>query len=285
MPSPPSWLLTLVAIETAARPAPSLSSYFGRSPVIDGRLAPGEWEDATPFAGVREWSAQFSPVTDDADLALRGWVKHDARALYFAFDVTDDRLYGVDTERWLPPENAHAHELSPRGFPWFGDELELLLDARRSWRGDEGVEGSGASWQMVCNATKSRRGGVGKGGLLEGEPRTDARAFATYRRWIGAGAQRCVVRPRPGGGGYVVEWEIRFHPCVEIAPGRFYDPALGPRRVGLNIALGDLDDPEQGAGNFARFHHEQWWSGARDSHTRKSNFGTLVIEGRSRRAR
>jgi len=31
------------------------------------------------------------------DLSLKGWVKHDGRRLYFAFDVTDDVLYGIDT--------------------------------------------------------------------------------------------------------------------------------------------------------------------------------------------
>lgn len=288
------WVSMLLALLAAAagssgtKPAPhrpALVSPFGRAPVIDGTLADGEWSDATPIAGVRDWVAEFSPVTRDQDLALRGFVKHDETTLYFAFEVTDDLLYGIDTPRWLPVENAQAHELSPRGFPWFGDEMEILLNAPNTWRGDEGAAGDGASWQMVCNLTKSRLGGVGRGGLLEGEPRSDPRAFATYRRWIETGAQRCAARPREGTGGrgYVIEWAVRFDPCVEIAPGRFYRPALGERTVGLNIAVGDLDRPEAGRGSFGGFHHEQWWAGARGTRTRKSNFGTLRLLGRKRK--
>src|SRR5262245_7458324 len=80
---------------------PTLISPFGEAPVIDGHLAKGEWADATEFSGVRDWVPEFTAVTNDADLALRGWVKHDRQWLYFAFDITDDVLYGIDTERWL----------------------------------------------------------------------------------------------------------------------------------------------------------------------------------------
>src|SRR5439155_2299419 len=102
---------------------PSLRSWFGSTPHIDGVLSPGEWADAEEIRGVGNWTAEFLPVTDSADLSLRGWVKHDAEWLYFAFDITDDVLYGIDTERWLPKENPKAHELSRDGFPWFGDEM------------------------------------------------------------------------------------------------------------------------------------------------------------------
>jgi SSS family solute:Na+ symporter len=268
---------------TAAEPKrPTLLSYFGHAPTLDGQLAPGEWADATELRGVRDWVPEFSPVTDDADLALRGWVKHDDAWLYFAFDITDDVLYGLDTERWLPTENPKAHELTREGFPWFGDEMEILLNAPNTWRGDEGAEGDGASWQMVCNLTKSRLGGIGVGGLLEGEPRSEAKAWETYQRWIKTGAQKAVAKKKPAGKGYVIEWAIRFDPCVEIAPGQFYSPALGEVKVGLNIALGDLDTPAKGAGNFGNFHHEQWWAGAPHTRTQKNNFGTLQLMGRQR---
>lgn len=262
---------------------PSLASYFGKTPEIDGEMSPGEWADATPFSGVKNWAAQFSPVDSDNDLALKGWVKHDHEALYFAFDVTDDLLYGIDTQRWLPPENAKAHEISRDGFPWFGDELELLLNAPNTWNGEEDSEGTGASWQMVCNATKSTLGGIGKGGLLEGEPRSKESAWNTYRRWIREGSQRAAVRVKPGGKGYIVEWAVRFKPCVELKPGQFYNPVNGKAEVGLNIALGDLDTEAAGKGNFGLFHHEQWWSGEKDTRTHKNNFGTLRLMGRERK--
>lgn len=260
-----------------------MNSWFGSSPVLDGVLGHGEWSDATEFRGVQDWVSEFSPVRDDHDLSLRGWVKHDDQWLYFAFDVTDDRLYGIDTGRWLPKENPQAHELSREGFPWFGDEIEILLNGSNRWRGDESAEGSGASWQMVCNLTKSRLGGLGVGGLLEGEPRSELSAWNTYRNWIETGAQRAVAKPKPDGRGYVIEWAIRFDPCVELSPGRHYSPDNGVVGVGLNLAVGDLDRPEDGAGNFGNFHHEQWWAGAPHTRTQKNNFGTLRLMGRQRK--
>lgn len=44
------------------------------------------------------------------------------------------------------------------------------------------VEGNGVSWQMVCNLTKSRPGGVGVGGILEGKPRARLKAWKTYQK-------------------------------------------------------------------------------------------------------
>ena len=112
-----------------------LDAYLGKTPVLDGKISPGEWSDATEFFGVRDWIPQFSPTDDPADLSLHGYVKHDGKRLYFAFDVTDDVLYGIDTPRWLPEENPKAHELTREGFPWFGDEMELLINAANRWTG------------------------------------------------------------------------------------------------------------------------------------------------------
>src|SRR5581483_10524152 len=190
----------------------SLQAWHGKTPKLDGVLSDGEWNDATQFTGVSDWIPQFSPTKDPQDLSLRGYVKHDNKRLYFAFDVTDDVLYGIDTPRWLPDENPNAHELSPRGYPWFGDEMELLINAANHWTGNESAAGNGLSWQMVCNLTKSRKGGIGKGGLLEGEPRSDPKAWERYRQWIDSGAQESVARPKPGGKGYVIEWAVNFNP-------------------------------------------------------------------------
>ncbi|MBI1787681.1 MAG: hypothetical protein HYR60_09055 [Acidobacteria bacterium] len=255
----------------------SLSAHPGSTPVLDGVIAPGEWDDATSFTGVAGWIAQFTPTRDPRDLSLKGYVKHDGRRLYFAFDVTDDVLYGIDTPRWLPEENPKAHELTRDGFPWFGDEMELLINATNRWSGDENAAGDGGSWQMVCNLTKSRLGGVGKGGLLEGEPRKSEAAWNTYQKWILSGAQQCAARVKPGGKGYILEWAVSFNPCLEVAPGEFYSPALGDRAMGLNIALGDLDEKEKGAGNFGHFHHEDWFAGAKNVRTNLKQWGTLWI--------
>jgi hypothetical protein len=260
----------------------SLEAFPGTTPVLDGVLSPGEWDDATIFTGPPNWVPQFSPTTDPKDLSLRGWVKHDGKRLYFGFDVTDDVLYGIDTPRWLPDNNPQAHELTPQGFPWFGDMMELLINAANRWRGEEGARGDGASWQMVCNLTKSRLHGIGTGGLMEGEPRRDPQAWANYQKWILSGAQQAVAKPKSGGRGYVIEWAVSFDPCLEVEPGRFYSTALGDRPMGLNIALGDLDEKERGAGNFGNFHHEDWFSGARNVRTQLRHWGTLWMRAAPR---
>lgn len=265
------------ALLRAGESPETLTAYRGSTPKLDGALSPGEWDDATPFSGVQQWTPQFSPVTSDADLSLRGWVKHDGRRLYFAFDVTDDVLYGIDTPRWLPEENPNAHELSRRGFPWLGDEMELLINAANAWKGDENSSGNGASWQMVCNLTKSRLGGVGKGGLLEGEPRSSEAAWNTYQRWIMTHAMDAVAKPKPGGKGYIIEWAVNFNPCLEVAPGQFYSTKMGNRKMGLNIAIGDLDEKEKGEGNQFHFYHEQWFAGHKNTRTHLRDFGSLVI--------
>jgi SSS family solute:Na+ symporter len=128
---------------------------------------------------------------------------------------------------------------------------------------------------MVCNLTKSRSGGVGQGGILEGEPRRELSAWNTYQAWITQGAQKCVAKRSPKG--YVLEWMVKFNPCVEIAPGQFYSTSMGRKAVGLNIALGDLDQKERGDGNPYHFHHEDWWSGGAKTRTQLNNFGTLWL--------
>ncbi len=272
------YLLILMALPlVAGESAQTLRAWRGSTPKLDGVLSPGEWNDATTFSGVRDWIPQFSPVASDADLALLGWVKHDGRRLYFAFDITDDVLYAIDIPRWLPDENPLAHELSQKGFPWFGDEMEILLNASNEWTGNEGARGNGTSWQMVANLTKSRLGGVGVGGLLEGEPRRLQSAWNTYQKWILDRSQEAAIKPKPGGKGYVLEWAISFNPCLEVVPGRFYEPSLGERPMGLNIALGDLDEKGKGAGNGFHFYHEQWLAGRKDTRTQMSEWGTLWL--------
>ncbi len=259
----------------AAEGPPAVEAFPGSTPVLDGRIDAAEWADASRISGARGWMAQMSPVRDEKDLAFTVWVKHDGRRLYFAFRVHDDVLYGIDTPRWLPPNNAKAHELTREGWPWFGDEVEILMDSRRQWTGAENAAGDGGSWQMVCNLTKSRLGGVGQGGLLEGEPRSKAEAWATYQKWIRTGAMQAAVRRLPEGHGYEMEWAISFEPCLEIAPGQFYRTELGDRAFGLNLAVGDLDEPEKGRGNFGLFHHEEWWAGAKGRPTQLRAWGTL----------
>jgi len=109
--------------------------------------------------------------------------------------------------------------LSRRGYPWLGDEMGLLINAANRWTGNQEAAGNGSSWQMVCQLTKSRKGGIGTGGLLEGERRSSAQAWRTYQRWILTGAQEAVAKPKPGGEGYIIEWAVNFDPYLEVGPG------------------------------------------------------------------
>jgi SSS family solute:Na+ symporter len=273
--------IALIACTLTAGEFPRiLDAYAGKTPSLDGVISKGEYSDATRFTGVSDWIAQFTPTKDPKDLSVVGYVKHDDKYLYFAFDVTDDVLYGIDTERWLPDNNPRAHEISREGYPWLGDEMEILLNASNKWKGDENAAGNGSSWQMVCNLTKSQLHNTNVGGILAGEPRRSTDAWNTYVRWIEHGNQTCAVNPRKGG--YVLEWRIAFDPCVEIEPGVFYSPKMGDKPVGLNIALGDLDQKEKGVGNFGNFHHEDWWAGVKDKRTELRHWGTLWIRSSRR---
>ncbi|MDB6073091.1 MAG: hypothetical protein JWO89_731 [Verrucomicrobiaceae bacterium] len=270
-------MLLLPAVAIAGEWPRELKAPHGRTPVLDGVLSPGEWQDAAVFEGTQGWTAQFSLTTDAKDLSLKGWVKYDDQRLYFAFDVTDDVLYGIDTERWLPDNNAEAHELSRRGWPWFGDEMELLINASNHWKGDEDSRGDGQSWQMVCNLTKSRLGGIGVGGLLEGEPRAKEYAWNHYQQWIKSRAMQAVAKRKPAGKGYIIEWSIAFDPCLEVAPGQFFKPGGKEVVTGFNIAVGDLDEKAKGAGNFGNFLHEDWFAGEKNKRTNVRQWGTLRL--------
>lgn len=254
-----------------------LTAPSGTTPKLDGIIGDGEWSDATVFEGTQGWTPQFNVTTDKADLSLKGWVKYDDARLYFAFDVTDDVLYGIDTARWLPDNNPLAHELSPKGWPWFGDEMELLINASHQWQGDDNAHGDGQGWQMVCNLTKSRLHGIGTGGLLEGEPRVSDAAWTTYQRWIISGAMQAAAKAKPGGKGYIIEWSIAFDPCLEVAPGKCFKPGDHEVVMGLNIAVGDLDEKSKGEGNFGNFHHEDWFAGEKNKRTNVRQWGRLRL--------
>lgn len=278
------WVIVCAALSlhaTAGEWPREIQAFHGTTPKLDGVVSPGEWDGATTFTGTLDWTPQFSKTTDTKDLSLRGWVKYDDTRLHFAFEITDDVLYGIATERWLPEKNPKAHELTREGWPWFGDEMELLINATNSWKANEGAAGDGSSWQMVCNLTKSRLGGVGVGGLLEGEPRVKAAAWETYQRWITTRAMEAVARVKPDGCGYIFEWSVNFDPCLEIALGKFFQPGDAEVRMGLNIAVGDLDEKERGAGNFGNFHHEDWLAGKKDVRTQLREWGTLRMMPRS----
>ena len=271
-----------------AIPTRTLYAPHGTTPTVDGIISAGEYDDAFACStadapdsapgsrGPNLWSAQFSEVTDAADSSLRGWVKYDAHSLYFGLEVLDDYLHGIDGPRWCPAGNPACEQLTPQGWPWFGDGVEVLINAAGRQHAvplASTVVGNSTQWQMVCSLTKSRLGGVGTGGLCEGEPRQSSEAWHTYGRWIDTGAMRCAAQPRRSPRGFVVEFAVRFA-LLQLSPGRPYHMGMPHTPLGLNLALSDVDRREQGDPTFG-FHHENWLSGTRDNRTRLSQFGTL----------
>lgn len=257
-------------------------AYRGAAPTLDGLLSPGEWDDADGFVHDATWNSDAGKVKNSADYSMSAWVKNDGVNLYFAFDVTDDVIYGRDIAAWLPEGNAKAHELSQNGWPWFADGIEIFLNPQNQWNSTTKKEtkGDGASWKVVCSSYKSRLGGVGVAGLMEGEPRSSSYAWDNYQRWIVNGAQQAVVRLKDvavEGNGFIIEWKINANPCLEVQPGKYWSPALGVVDMGMNVEIQDLDSKTAGAGNWSNFHHIDYWAAEQGKKELLERWGTLRL--------
>jgi hypothetical protein len=248
-------------------------AYAGSTPRIDGIISPSEWSDAYEFSSSPDWVAEFSPANNASDLSIKsGFIKHDDHHLYFAFDVVDDVRYAVDTPRWTPAGNPNATELSRQGWPWFGDELEIILNAAAppskvpAASRTSNVPGNATAWQMVLNTGKSRLGGIGVGGLCEGEPRQSAEAWSDYHEWIVTRKMFAATKPHSSGDrGFTAEWAISFD-LMQLRPGVPYHPSMEDTPMGLNIALGDVDEPAVGDRTYG-LRHEQWPCGTKEGRT------------------
>ena len=171
-----------------------LTAYTGTTPKLDGVISPGEYPDAAEITGVTEVGSAIH--TNNRSERPGPERLGQARRQTAVLRLRHHRRRPLRDRypSWLPDNNPKAHELTREGYPWFGDEMEILINATNKWKGDESVAGNGESWQMVCNLTKSRLGGIGVGGLLEGEPRRSESAWNTYQNWIRTGAQQCVAK-------------------------------------------------------------------------------------------
>lgn len=291
--------MTLLVSTVCAVTPPPLHAWLGSTPTLDGILRPEEWSDAFVIPNINAFDAAFLPVTPPApgqptDLDAVIFIKHDSEYLYVAMNVTDNFVYGLqDDNWWTPPGNPAANNLTQQGWPWFGDENEVLLSgATPAWPADNAtVNGSTISWQMVCNSGKSRLGGVGVGGLLEGEPRSSNYAWHNYQAWILSGAMRCATSYHPGAaayGGSVLsrEWAVAFS-LIQLPSGQSYSAGMPATPVGFQIAIGDVDTPADGNATIFGIRHEMWLSGSHASgsgpgsgnnHTDISSFATLILE-------
>jgi hypothetical protein len=282
-------VLCLSGLILAGQSPREMHVYRGTTPTLDGIIGSREYQDATRFNSFGLWGPAFNPTTDALDLSVTGYIKHDGRDLYLAFDVTDDVLYAFDTDRWLSEENPRCHEFSPTGWSWFGDGVEVFMNPSYVWseydsRGEgdrwqdvQFNDGSGRSWQMACSASKSWLGGLGKGGIMPAEQRVNVSTFQTYINWIKRGDQKAILTIKPDRKGYVVEWMIKGDPCLEVKPGVFWTPDYGTAKLGFNLAIQDLDEKEKGTGNFGHLNHEDWWAGAKRRPYQLQHFGTLHL--------
>ena len=141
------------------------------------------------------------------------------------------------------------------------------------------VVGNETEWQMVMNLQKSRLGGIGVGGLMEGEPRSSPSAWANYQSWIKQkkmqGAAKVSVL-KEGENVYVMEWKIDFE-LMQIVPGKPYSADMPDTTMGLNLALGDVDTPANGDANFG-IRHEMWPCGDKAGRTNLCQFCTFVMK-------
>jgi hypothetical protein len=167
------FMLATFLVLSASQPSPpggcegsllkrELKSFLSDNvPVIDGHISPKEWADATRFTnlvgGKNSWLCEFFPVIDEHDLSLAaGYVKHTSEGLYFAFNVTDNLHYGTDTPRWVPKGNPNANLVNASGWAFFGDEMEILLNAAGPTTQELDVAGNATQWQMVVSGRRER---------------------------------------------------------------------------------------------------------------------------------
>lgn len=259
----------------------SLVAYLGTTPTLDGIISEAEYNDAEKIIGVTGWQTDTPPASENKeDLSVVGWVKHDGSSLFFAFDVTDDLLYGFDIDRWLPDSNPKANELHlQRGWPFWGDGMEIMMNASYTWEENNQSIGDGRSWQVCFSTNKSILEGPGAGGISYGLP-YDEEVWSRYEKWVRNGDMETALRlkSKEEGRGYIVEWRINPDPCmmtVEMTPVDLSRET----KVGLNIEFQDLDEKEKGDGNWSNMHHIDYWAKVPSAgKTALKSFGTLIIK-------
>lgn len=275
-----SLLLFINVFVLVAQTTPrKLEVWRGSTPTIDGIIDVDEYSDATSFQFDKQWYEEYGTVTDPLEYSLKGWVKHDGTNLFFAFDVTDSVVYGVDIPRWTPNGSPKANSLTQaEDWPFWGDAIEIFLHTSNKFSPTQAVAGNGYSWNAVCNAQKSRLGQLQYGGLVEGYPR-DNNSFNTYKNWILNGDLEAKVRIKtpPELNGYVIEWKIKSNPCMQMGPGNFWRPSYRPDTMRINFEPEDVDRKIEGNG-FANMHHIIQYSGEKNKNKGYiANWAMLII--------
>ncbi len=278
------------AIQSRANPDRQMVCWKGATPLFDGHIGPDEYRDATPFEWNSEWTeAMKQEITSRQDLDFRGWIKHDGEHLYLALDVSDDIFYGIETERWLPPQDEFAHVIGERtrGRPWFGDMIEILTYSRMLDIGEpvSDVTGDGRGVQIIYNLTKSLEGGIGVPGMLPHGPNRSVESWENNKRWILEDIIETRTVMIESEDRYTMELRLRLDGGVEIRDGEYWTDGMADTAIGFNLAVGDVDEAEKAPDGL--LHHETWWAGKTvqpDSGPRVKLWGLLVLTAREKPA-
>ncbi len=271
------------AIKANAVLSRRMISWKGETPNFDGQIEKGEYADASHFMWTEEWvEAMIQEIASQEDLFFEGWVKHDGEHLYLAFDIRDDIFYGIETERWVSPENPLTHVIGERerGYPWFGDMIEILIYGRLL---DlkvpiDDVTGDGRGIQIIYNLTKSLEGGVGVPGMLPHGPNRTVENWENNKRWILEDIIETKTKRYDEANRYTVELRVRLNGGIEISEGVYWSMETEDTPIGFNLSIGDVDTQDKSPDNS--LHHETWWAGkwtSDDRNTRKKFWGFLVM--------
>ncbi len=122
-------------IRPSVLPVPKASTAI----TLDGKLAPGEWDDATKVPLSRRFF-------DQAEGTLPAWVfvKYDNACLYLGYDIPHDT-------NWTLPTEGRQVEFDHRTSIWSGDEAEF--DCRRPGDNEE----MGCQFAVAPNGTYAYR--------------------------------------------------------------------------------------------------------------------------------
>ena len=277
-------LLPVLLAAAQQQATSTVSAFLGSTPTVDGIVHPSEWADATRIDGT-DWVDRFNGTLTPADLCVMSvWVKHDGHSLFFALNISDNIIYLHP--QWTPPGNSAVDEFNASGWPWWGDDVELIINSLDTPSANCSVNctvsGNTHSWQMATNLHKRALNGVQQfePGIMPSEPRTTA--WPVYLSWIQSGAMFSAVAPFTSY--YTLEWEVSLAllPVIPAGGGepRPWSPAHGRAAYGMNIAVQDVDSPTAVAPSAAAFglHHEVWWNAAWQTPFNLQSLGTLWLE-------
>jgi hypothetical protein len=192
--------------------------FQARSPVMDGRIEPGEYGDGAGFSfdfardpnpggSYLMVSEDLAPqrIKDPSDLSVQMHAAHTATALFLAFRVRDQSVRAI-------PAAAHM--------PWQNDSIEVYLDGDR----------------VANDSTPAMPGGNREGF------RVGADALGNHFPMPAeVGDARWKVGASRTDDEYVIEFEVPLD-LIDIQDGPGFRPAATGSELRMNMSILDYDD-------------------------------------------